>query len=259
MNELVKKLALASCLACVLASSRTANARGCTEQSDVVGEEVCTRYGGGWSNEGKFPVVFRFGARYVDFSTDGATFDENIGKQARPAGYRPYSYPGEALGVRRLGALGFDGGLTIFVFDQLYTGIDGGLAFGSASTARFTTSTGVNLSSADGVDVTFFHGGTPVGYRIPLGHASLRLETLFGFEAVSVSHHVDAKDLPSSGGATAWRALVEPRVAADIWFTQHVSFGLYAGVNVVDHGGGGDGGRALGLSLAWHYRAFDGR
>jgi len=61
--------------------------------------------------------------------------------------------------------------------------------------------------------------------------------------------------LPATGSAAALRGLVETRAAGDVWLTQHISFGAYAGVNVLDHGAGG---RSVGLALAWHNRAFDG-
>lgn len=252
----MKRLALTfgGCLVVVLTGSN-ARAKGCTEVSDVVGEQKCSRYGAGWSIERSFPITFRFGLRYAEFSTSGATFKEQFKKKHRPKGYRGYSFSGDTLGVPRLSGIGMDGGVTLFLVGQLYSGGEVGVGFGSFHRRTFTTGKHT-LSNHSGVNVTIVHGGVPIGYRIPLGRASLRGEMFMGFVSASVSHDVRAPTIPeapsaASAGAVRW--LVEPRVAADIWFTQHVSFGVYGGVNLVDTGG-----RVLGLSLTYHHRAFDG-
>jgi hypothetical protein len=242
-------------LVLVLLPTRAAHARGCTEVSDIVGEEKCSRFGDGWTLEGTFPISFRFGLRYSEVPVGGSTFSEQINKQKRPDGYVPYRYPGEALGVPSLSALGADGGFVVFLVHQLYAGMEGSFALGSASTASFTTTSGVALSDSKGLDVNIVHGGIPIGYRIPLGRAALRGEVMPGVVMMNVSHHVSAPGLPSDGSAWAMRPLLETRLAGDIWFTQHISFGVYGGVNVLD---GDLHGRAFGASLAWHFRAFDG-
>ena len=76
-----------------------------------------------------------------------------------------------------------------------------------------------------------------------------------GFAETQIDHRADAAGLPSTMSASETRILVEPRLAADIWFTQHISFGVYGGMNVLDTDGRS---RAFGISLAWHYRSFDG-
>jgi len=233
--------------------SATAHARNrCVEVSDTVGEHVCSSYGDSWSIERKLPVTFRFGLRYAELSTDGLSFKESFKSKDRPKGYVGYSYAGEALGTPTLSGVGGDGGFTFLVVGQLYTGVDGGLALGSTRTATFTTGKHT-LSDSSGVDVLFLHGGVPVGYRIPLGRASLRGEVLFGGVLAAVSQRYEAEGRRDTASATAGRWLVEPRVAGDIWFTQHVTFGAYAGVNLLDSRG-----HALGLTFAWHHRAFDG-
>lgn len=238
----------------VLFVSTTAHAKGCKEVSDVVGEQQCTRYGNNWSIERTFPITFRFGLRYSELSTSGAQFAEDYKKKRRPKGYKGYAFDGESLGVPKLYSYGFDGGFTFFIVGQLYAGLDGGIGFSKVRSNTINAGQ-FTLTDDSGVDVLTFHGGAPLGYRIPLGRASIRGEMFLGFTAVSVRHDVSAPGVngaPSSGAATAARWLVEPRIAADIWFTQHISFGAYGGVNIVDKG------RVLGLSLTWHHRAFDG-
>jgi len=231
----------------------------CVEVSDVVGHEKCSRYGDAWSVERTLPFLFRFGIRYGEIAASSASFREELKKGTHPAGYEGFTYRGDRLGVHALPSLGFDGGIAFFVIGQLYLGLEGGLGFGSITTATFSAGRYV-LSSDSGIDVTAFHAGIPIGYRIALGRASLRGEVLAGGTGVTVSHAASAlspnvtnESLPSTVSATAWMFLVEPRVAADIWFTQHITFGAYAGVNVVDQAS-----HSIGLSLAWHHRAFDG-
>src|SRR5262249_41290556 len=70
--------------------------RSCQEVSDIVGEEVCRRYGSDWSVESRFPFIFRFGLRYTQLSTSGLQFKESFKKGTRPPGYEGYAYGGEA-------------------------------------------------------------------------------------------------------------------------------------------------------------------
>jgi hypothetical protein len=230
-------------------------ARGCTEVSDIVGEQRCRRFGSLWSIEGTVPIFFRFGMRYSELSTADTTFTEQINKQHRPDGYQPFRYPGEALGVKSLSGLGIEGGFGFFLYGQLYAGFEGAFTFGSATTASFTTSSGVKLGNDTGLDVNIFHGGIPIDYRIPLGRAALRSEVLMGIADTTVSHHVDSPGLPSTVTADEMRILIEPRIAAEIWFTQHIAFAAYGGMNVLDFDGRS---RSLGVSLSWHFRSFDG-
>lgn len=251
----MRRTGIVAALALLLLVPARAEARGCREVSDIVGEEKCTRYGGAWSLEGQLPFSFHFGMRYADLSTSSTNFTEDNDKKSRPPGYTSFSYRGDALGVKSLSTFGAAGGFGFFVYDQLYMGFEGSFGLGSVSTATFTASNGVKLSKDDGLDVTVFHGGIPVGYRIPLGRAALRGELMTGFVQTQIDHHVDAAGLPSTMSASETRILVEPRLAADIWFTQHITFGVYGGVNVLDTDGRS---RAFGISLAWHNRSFDG-
>jgi hypothetical protein len=232
-----------------------ARARGCTEVTDIVGEQHCTKYGQSWGIERQFPITSFFGMRYSELSTGNTTFDEQTNKQTRPDGYQKYSYPGEALGVKSLAAAGMEGGFGFFLYGQLYMKVEGSFMFGSAKTASFRASNGVQLASDDGIDVTMVQGGLPIGYRIPLGRASIRAEMMVGVASTTISQRVDAQGLPSTVSSTETRFLLEPQVHADIWFSQHISFGGYVGMNVLDTDGRS---RSFGFALTWHNRSFDG-
>jgi hypothetical protein len=238
----------------ILATSRVAHASKCHEVSDTVGETKCTEYGYGWAIEKQLPLTFRFGFRYGELSTGDRTFREVVGK-GRGKDYVGYRFPGGALGVPQLTAGGTDGGIAFYVWHQLYVGLEGGLMFGAMNSRNIAVpSKQIILYDDTGSDITMMHYGIPIGYRIPLGRASIRTEMFFGHIEATVSHRgVNEKSEKLYRVEETSRFLIEPRIAADIWFTQHISFGAYAGVNLLDSRG-----RALGLSLTWHHRAFDG-
>jgi hypothetical protein len=236
----------------ILATSRVANA-GCKEVSEYVGEQACARYGMGWSVEGRPNIDFRFGFRHAGFSTAGTTFKEIYDEEKRPQGYSGYRFSGEALGVRTLRVIGTDAAVMVYLAGQLYFGFDGGFGFASTDTASFSVGER-SFADARGIDVVLLHAGVPIGYRIPLGRASLRGEVLFGGTTAMVTQYLLTEGGPERQTAFATRALIEPRVAGDIWFTQHVTLGVYAGTNLFDPSGG----HAFGITLAWHIRAFNG-
>lgn len=227
----------------------------CVEVSDTVGRKKCSEFGSGWAIEKQLPITFRFGFRYNEFSTGDRTFREAFRSRSRPKNYVGYRIPGSALGVPRLQTGGVDGGVAFFIVDQLYIGLEGGITFGAMDSRTISLpSKQLVLVNDTGADVNMAHYGAPLGYRIPLGRASIRAEMFFGGVDVTISHRaVNERGETLYRAETGGRALIEPRVAADIWFTQHISFGAYAGLNLLDTRG-----RALGLSLTWHHRAFDG-
>ncbi len=233
------------------ARAQLVRGRECAAVGDSVGE-TCDAYGSAWSIERLSPFTSRFGFRYGEFTTKGARFNDNAPSRNRPRGYRGYRFDGELLGVPTLAAAGVDGGLTYFVVDQLYVGAECGFLFGGARTRSFTED-GFSFRDSGGMNVMLWHAGLPVGYRIPLGRASLRGEVLGGAIIATVGQRVTGPESQTAQAGVAGRWLVEPRIAADIWLTQHFSFGAYAGVNVVDSAA-----RAVGLTLTFHNRAFDG-
>ena len=193
--------------------------------------------------------------RTLRAATSDTTFTEDLKKQSRPPGYQAYHYQGESLGVKSLSGFGIEGGFGSFLYGQFYMRFEGALTFGTVSTSSFRTESGVKLLKDNGLNVSISHGGVPIGYRVALGRAALRGEVMLGLVNTTVSHRVEAPDLPPSGTASATRGLIEPRLAGDIWFSQYISFGVYGAMNLLDTDGRG---RAFGLALMWHNRSFDG-
>ena len=249
--------ALAGAVLFLLNPARAFASRKCVETSDTVGLQHCRRYGTTWTLEGEPPLLFTFGFRYSEVATGNTTFTEDSTKAKKPDGYTAYRYSGDALGLKSLSAMGIEGGIFVFPWGQLYLGVAGSWVFGEARLATFQTSNGAILSGDTGINVSTFAAMAPIGYRIALGRASLRPEVGFGFENITVSHQVSGgpPGTPDSGTASATKAVIEPRLSADIWFTQHISFGGYAAINVLDANGYG---RAFGCALTFHLRSFDG-
>lgn len=228
----------------------------CHEVSDIVGEERCTRFGNTWSLERTPPIFFRFGMRYSENTTDDLSF--GAGKTKGASESIPYEWRGRSLGFNRLDNIGVEGGLGFFVWGQLYTGVDSHISLGHVGTRATSVLAGgqtLRLTQDSGVNVVAIGGAVPIGYRIPLGRAAIRTEVAFGFERYDISHQVALPTGQSwEGTASAMRAVIEPRIAGEIWFTQHMAFGVAAGMNLI----GGNYDRSLGITLAWHGRAFDG-
>jgi len=239
----------------LIAWPRTASA-SCREVSDVTGEQKCFRFGSLWSLERTPPFLFRFGMRYSDIRTEGLDFSAS---KTRGVSYSmPYDFRGRSLGFRTVGGVSADGGLGFFIAGQLYSGIETHISLGHTTTratsveARGQT---LRLTQDDGFNTTLFGGAIPIGYRIPLGRAALRTEMAFGVEMVEISHEVaPLVGRNWTGTATAYRGVVEPRIAGEIWFTQHIALAVAGGVNVI----GGSTDHSLSISLAWHIRALDG-
>ncbi|MBX3232035.1 MAG: hypothetical protein KIT84_20030 [Labilithrix sp.] len=241
--------------AAVMTCACRADARGktCVETGDTVGETTCRRYGSTWAMERVTPFTARFGLRYGELTTSGARFNDNTKESRRPRGYEGYVFRGDALGAPTLSGFGPDGGVTVYLVDQLYVGGETGFLFGSARTNTFVANGYQLRDGGRGIDVMLWHAAIPIGYRVPLGRAHLRAEIAGGGIIGVVFHDITGPGAPASEQSVAARWLLEPRLAAGVWFTQHVSFGAYAGVNLADSGAA-----ALGVSLTFHNRAFDG-
>lgn len=235
-----------------LAVPRLAHARErCRTTGDAVGESDCTTYGMMWSDERRPKLFFRLDMRGAVFNTSGLTFKESYDEDKKPRDYRAYRFRGDELGTP-LRTIGAGGSVAGYVAGQLYLGVEGGFALGTVETATFEQG-GSRFSSASGPNVILLHGGAPIGYRVPLGRLSLRGEVLFGGAVAFVTQRIETNASSSTSQAIGIRGIIEPRAHVEIWLTQHMTLGAYAGANVVDQGA-----PVIGLSFAWHARSYDG-
>lgn len=215
-------------------SAVLATRRPCVDTTDLVGERKCSRYGLGWSNEKQWPLVLRFGLRHTSFSPRGLAF----------GGARSFS--GEDFGADMVRTYGVDTGFTVFLVGQLYLGLEAAFLFGAVETRSLMTTSGE-------ASISMFQGTLPLGYRIPLGRASLRAEAALGAARISVGHRAVGEEGLRRVSSDAIQGVVEPRLAADFWVSPYVTVGAYGATNILDTGG-----YAMGLTVAVHHRNFDG-
>jgi hypothetical protein len=221
---------------------KSAEARHCTEVSDIVGYEKCTRFGGEWATDA-LPRFF-MGAQVVHtlLAPGGRGVDVSPGKAWG-------SVDGSALGVRDLDATGAQLRVGAYFLGPLYLGVGYGLGFGSSSFRPFEDR-GAVVTPAPGVaSILLGTWDAFLGLRVPLGRLSVRLEAFAALEAMTV----DARRGTQEAYLSVSRDVLESRALLDIWATPHTTFGLFGGVDVLDPKGG-----TLGVTFEFHLRSFDG-
>ena len=238
-------------IALVLLLPREAHAHNsCIERSDVVGDRICSRYGDQWSSERSIPLVLGMGAWSGHVVPAGHSWYASLGKE-HPL---RVGLDGRSLGITKVDDVGFDFRLHGFAAKHFYTGIDWALGFGHVKSTVAPTE-GFEFRDKSGVNWVHVRLAAVVGGRVPLGPFSARLEGLVGMQIVSLSlaGRKQGGDW-IDGSATSIGFLLEPRLALDLWTTPWSTLSTWAGMNVFYPAD-----RTMGLSIAIHGRAFDGR
>ncbi|WP_394829486.1 hypothetical protein [Pendulispora albinea] len=235
------------CLAPEAKAAPEGSSEACVEVSSIVGEQRCSRYGAKWSIQRLPPFVVRFGMRGSQMTPDNMTFEGTV-HEKRLDRY-DYTYPGRALGVSSFRGLGAELAVSCFVSDQLYVGGDGAVMWGASHADDFTVDEH-RVGRRGTLDMTMATFGTHVGYRLPLGLLSLRAEIFGGAGWVQLRQRIDGNKVQSE----AVQLVIEPRIAADVWATQNVSWSAYVAKDVIHPRSYG-----MGISVTWHFRAFDGQ
>jgi hypothetical protein len=229
----------------VVAKDAQARGKGCAETSDVVGYEVCTRYGDDWSADRMFPVSFS-----LDL-WDGA-FDPN-GRQFAATPCKDCSGPSfkwSGTGTRLLETKGAGLRADAFLFGPVYAGLRiwavgfGTNAVGAVAADGTTLQGNGNMATWSWVPEMNF------GVRVPLGRLSLRLEAVLGAQIMWLDQSSTSGTQYSSGAVST---VIEPRAIVDVWATPNLTMSVYAGVNFLDSNE-----RDMGVLFGWHLRSFDG-
>lgn len=231
----------------LLVAARPAEARGCTEKSDVVGYQTCTRFGGTWSTEGSFPVAVSLGVERLTLPLRATGVEVNWGPKANRSSL---SLDGSKLVVPGLVAVGPSFRISVALFDFLYAGFGFGAAFGDTATAPFAVGA-ERFSAGSGLQVQM-HWDLVAGVRVPLSWLSLRLEAVGSLRAAS--QPVVREATREDAQIDVVRGVIEPRLAVDIWTTPWLTVSTSFGVDALRPEA-----QSWGLSLALHGRAFDGR
>lgn len=221
----------------------------CVEQSDIVGDRVCGRYGDRWSAERTFPVVFGVGVWSGHVVPSGRSWSGSFGKD-NPI---KFSIPGQHLGMSTVNDFGLDFRLHGFVSRTFYVGLDWAIALGRVHT-NVVPREGFEMRDKGSINYVHARIASVVGGRVPLGPLSLRLETLIGLQIASVS--LEGRKTGGDwvqGSFTSAALLLEPRVAVDLWTTPWSTITAWGSTNLMFPTD-----RGMGLSIALHGRAFDG-
>jgi len=248
----VKKLALviAALFASVPAVASAANS-SCAENSDVVGERVCSRYGDRWASERLFRIVLGAGLWTGHVSPMSRNWNGTFGKE-NPI---KFSLPGRSLGMAAIDDVGFDFRIHGYASRYAYLGFDWALAFGAVRPTFDQAPHGIEIGNAPALNYIHAKFGGVVGTRIPIGPISARLESVIGLELASISANARrwGQSEWTRGSFTSVNLLLEPRVGVDVWTSPWTTVTAWGGINMVYPSE-----RSIGVSFALHGRAFDG-
>ncbi len=223
--------------------------KNCVEQSDVVGDRLCGRYGNGWSAERTVPLTAAFGFFTTHVEPRGRTWRAAVEKSSEGVGVS-----GAAMGMRSMQTFGFDFRFVGNLSQHAYLGLDTALGFGAIESAVAPTG-GWEFRDKKTLDYLHVRESLVLGGRVPLGRLSLRVEALVGFDVASAGVEMrKGQGEWQRGSVTSIMLLLEPRVAVDLWTSPWSTVSVWAGTNFLHPND-----RATGLSFAIHGRSFDGR
>ncbi len=243
----MRRVALGSLALLVVASPARAD-DSCVEVTNTVGERTCSRFGQFWSTERAAPLFTAFGA-WSGLTQPGRGFRHTVTDRA---GSNEVQIDSARFIRGPIQSYGLDFRVGGMFARHGYFGFDMGVAAGHASGAPVRES-GFQLAPAAGLNFIHMRFGPVLGVRVPLGKVSLRVEALTGLQVFALMTDARAPDGRTSAGVALFGGVVEPRLAADFWLSPDTTLSTWAGYNVLRPGD-----TTFGLSLAAHFRAFDG-
>ncbi len=219
---------------------------GCAEVSDVVGRQLCGRFGEGWSERTHLPAL----------AVEAGFFTHQLDAGFAAAGVMEHDTGSFAYRVAtesdRATAAGAALRLALALPAPLYVGADlelGGLV---SDTGADVEMTGGGAGPSMAAHRTLYVGaGGVAGVRGQLGRAGLAAEVVAGVRDVSLSVESQHGACITSETHHLTAAFVEPRVRVDVWLTPWITIAGFAGSEL-----DGDS-KMVGASLAFHLRAFD--
>jgi hypothetical protein len=187
--------------------------------------------------------------------TLGPSFLDPKGRTVRGSWYldteKSFSYSGNLI-HHDLDWVNFGMRVTFAISTMSYVGFELGLGPGASSVWVINPQETKLVPSDGAAGILGYGGGLITGFRLPLGHLSLRAETLFGGQGVlAATNAANGVARSESLVVQSWR--IEPRAFLDIWATPTVTMSGFVGINAL-HSGDHVGGLAIGL----HANRFDG-
>lgn len=223
----MKALVLA-CVAIAAAAPR-AHAKGCHEVSNVVGYEHCSRFGAWSRDQPMFPLRFEWGWLHQDFPTHPFTLpDVPIARVASERGMQNTVTDGVAM--RYLGG------------NRLFYG---GIELDTSGLVQEPQFAGLPASGVSWSIVTI------EGLHWSWWRFSLGAELATGLRVTVYSYCGDQKSCALMD--TEAGGVVEARVRAELFPTQHWSVGAMLGHSLIDATD-----RSFMVFTALHFRALDG-
>ncbi len=224
----------------------------CDHSVEHVSRERCYGYGAHWSPERSARLTGGFGMSMSSFAPAGRSFGGGV-SQSRNGGYAPVRFDGTKLGVASLHTTSVEARFHGQVWDGFYLGGSIGFGWGRVKSQTVQTES-LHLEDDPSVDLLHLRVGVLVGYRIPLHWFSIRIESLVGTDVLALDQYGVARTGQRTG-VTSFdvTALVEPRLALDVWASPWTTLSFYAGKNALrahDH--------TLGFTISGHLRPFDG-
>ncbi len=220
----------------------TSAARGRADEHEVIGHNWSTAYGDGWGP--RIPLFVEFQAVAQTVNLGEGSYESNAGDA------RTYTLNSSALGSAVSYAADFR--VSARFAGPVYAGIlfrvgGGRLVTRSASAIDVpgVRPEGVLVSA----DVGLLMGATVVHWQ----GARIRAEVGAGGRLLALGVASTTCKPDVSCNAVGYRGLLEPRLVLDTWITPWWSVGASLGLDAV-----GPAGALVGLSLAFHVRAFDG-
>ncbi len=237
---------IAAMLTSLLATTHAyARHNSCVETADVVGETRCRNFGGFWATERSVPLFVSLGT-YSSFLS--APLVGNV------IGGRGLQIDGSTLSPTGLRAHGGEVRMGGHFSRYVYGGFGMGVALGNQAATHTVDVNGYQVSLGDGINV--YHGRLAwfVGFRVPLGRVSLRLEMPVALQMIGFQMKAIAPDgTKIAGGGHKLGVALDPRVMVDLWVTPDTTLSLWTGANLLRPGD-----FAAGLMIGGHLRAFDG-
>ena len=210
----------------VLALSHPALADDCDDDCSAVGKRMWPSLAVGWVSEAFDPSGHTFTETHPGYANQIGRFEGN--------GLAPVRGDGVFLDVR------------FHVTAHWYAGVDLRVAWADPPGVTFVSRGGTAMAWDSAM---LFTMAGVVGARLPLGRVSLRGELVGGIHGATLQAMTSA---PNTIVAEADAALVEPRLAADVWLSRNCVVEAFAGSNLLapsEH--------VFGIGAGFHWQASD--
>jgi hypothetical protein len=271
----------AGLIALVIAGAAArAEARGCSERSEILGKQHCSRFGDGWDVSRGHPWVVGFGLQVARFPVGDARFSAQIVEKGGDA--NPFSVSGSDLGGAWTSG---SPTLRIAMFPAriFYVGVEGSYGGGALPDAHFIPAEAapgklgvvVPASNALAMHSTYFSAGSIgaiLGLSVPVSRLDLGVELLIGMRAASANFEFDNPDAASAATGGCWTGAkggtvcpwvdvnhafslrLEPRASLAVRLTPWLTERTLVGFDALQGGTG----FSVSALLEVHTRAYDG-